>query len=134
MSRINELVRQVEQALLLLPALGGRVTRSLEKGFSYETSPWAVLHQVSDSPAEQPAPVGFEYRLLVLELELGAEGDTPHDAVEAALPDVHTTIRQTCGNGCKTGTVQWGYDDENPALGIVRVQYQILYRRPEGQL
>jgi len=134
MSNMNEQARQVEQALLGLAALGGRVTRSLEKGFSYETSPWVVLHQVADNPAEQPAPLGLEYRVLTLELELGAEGDVPHDAVEQVLPAVHAAIRQACGPGCRTGAIQWGYDDENPALGIARVQYQLLYRRQEGQL
>lgn len=133
MSIAIDIAKAAEAGLLALGVFGSRVTRSLETSDSYEDFPAASLQMAPDVPSGQPAPVGFEYRVFALDLEVMAEGDVPHDACDAVLVPAHA-VMMALSPQVSCGTVQWGYDEENPALGIVRVQYQITYRRQEGEL
>ncbi|HJV92176.1 MAG TPA: hypothetical protein VJ572_01820 [Azonexus sp.] len=133
MSKANDIMRAAEAALIASGVAGDRVTRSLEKGYSYDDFPAILLHQVGDVPAGTPAPVGYEYRQLTVELEIRAEGDVPHDACDAAHGPANA-VMFTLGVGVASGSVQWTYDEENPALGVCLAQYIIPYRRREGEL
>lgn len=133
MSVAIDIAKAAEAGLLALGVFDGRVTRSLEAGDSYEDFPAALLQMGADVPSGQPAPVGVEYRVFVLELEVMAEGEVPHDACDAVLVPAHA-VMMALSPQVSCSTMQWGYDEENPALGIARVQYQITYRRMEGEL
>ena len=133
MSIAIDIAKAAEAGLLALGVFGSRVTRSLETGDSYEDFPAALLQMGVDVPSGQPAPVTVEYRVFTLELEVMADGEVPHDACDAVLVPAHA-VMMALAPQVSCGTVQWGYDEENPALGIVRIQYQITYRRQEGEL
>jgi hypothetical protein len=138
MSHIETIMQQLEQALLDHTPAGPRISRSLERGYSYDDFPVIVLHQHSDLPAEG-SPVGLAYRQLQIELEILAEGDIPHAACDPVLTAAHQALQTLATSlpGCHSmalDSVQWEFDDDNPALGICRAQYRIHYRRPEAAL
>lgn len=133
MSTANGICDAVVAALLAAGVAAGRVTRSLEESDSYEDFPSVLVHLVSDVDSADRPPIGFEYRLLTLELEVLAEGDVPHaacDVVHRAANGVLLGLPYPI----QRGAVQWGYDDINPALGICRAQYLVSYRCPKGEL
>lgn len=132
MSRANDIIDAAVAALIAAGVAGGRVTRSLEQGYSYDDFPVVLLHLVADVP-DGGAPVGFEYRGLTLELEVLADGEVPHAACDT-VHGVVNTVLNALPFTVKRGAVQWDYDEENPALGICRAQYHVSYRVKEGEL
>lgn len=132
MSRANDIIDAAVSALIAAGVAGGRVTRSLEQGYSYDDFPVVLLHLVADVPTGS-APMGFEYRGLTLELEVLADGEVPHAACDAVHRAANTVLL-ALPYPVQRGAVQWDYDEENPALGICRAQYLFSYRRPEGEL
>lgn len=129
------IIQAAEAALLAGHIAGGNITRDREAFFEYGSEPAVLLNLASDLPASQPAPIGIEYRLLLLDLEISAEGAVPHDACNAILAQAHPLLRTALAlYRPEQRHVEWSYDDENPALGIVRAQYQLIYRRQEGEL
>jgi len=138
MSHIETIMQQLERALLGHTPAGARISRSLERGYSYDDFPVIVLHQHNDLPAEG-SPVGLAYRQLQIELEILAEGDIPHAACDPVLTAAHRALQPLPTNmpGCHgllLDSLQWEYDEDNPALGICRAHYRIHYRRPEVDL
>jgi len=133
MSKVNGICDAVVAALLAAGVAAGRVTRSLEEASSYQEFPAVLVHLVADVESPDRPPIGFEYRSLTLELEVLAEGDVPHAACDVTHREANTVLLGL-PYAIQRGAVQWGYDDENPALGICRAQYLVSYRCPKGEL
>ncbi|WP_047258060.1 hypothetical protein [Chromobacterium subtsugae] len=134
MSKIEGLMHGLELALLNATPAGDRVSRDVEKGYSFGEFPAIVLHQLQDVPLAG-SPVGYEYRQLSVELEIRADGDVPHAACNGVLAVVHGVLHASPGvMDLQSGVVDWGYDEENPALGVCRAQYLLTYRRREGEM
>lgn len=133
MSKANGICDAVVASLLAAAVAAGRVTRSLEEANSYEDFPAVLVHLVSDVESADRAPIGVEYRALTLELEILAEGDVPHAACDVVHREANGVLLSS-PYAIQRGAVQWGYDEENPALGICRAQYLVSYRCPKGEL
>jgi hypothetical protein len=93
-----------------------------------------------DCGDEYPDPVvgmGFVYWNLAVQLLVGAEGAVPKLAPETARAAAHVALYadRTLGGvvlDLVVGAVSRGIDEENPALGITRVTYNLKYRSMEG--
>ncbi|OHX20509.1 hypothetical protein [Chromobacterium sphagni] len=134
MSKIQSLILGVEQALLGATPADNRVSRDLERGYSFGEFPALLLHQLQDIPLSG-SPVGYEYRQLSVELEIRADGDVPHEACNEVLEAAHGALHASLEvQDLQSGMVEWGYDEENPALGVCRAHYLLTYRRREGEL
>ncbi len=135
MSHAERICAALHAALLDRTPAQGRVTRSLERGYGFDVFPALLLHMTGDIPLAG-APVGVEMRELTIELELLADGDVPHSAGDELHAAAHAIVMESMEPevACRSGSVSYEYDDENPALGIVRAQYHITYRRIEGDL
>ncbi|MCD4504761.1 hypothetical protein LQR30_11660 [Chromobacterium piscinae] len=137
MSKIEALMRAIEGALKGATPAADRVSRDVEKGYSFGEFPAIVLHQLRDVPLSG-SPVGYEYRQLSVELEIQADGDEPHAACDGVLTAahlaMHDALSQVQDPSLQQGVIDWDYDEENPALGVCRVQYLLIYRRREGEL
>lgn len=133
MSKANGICDAVVAALLAAGVADGRVTRSLEEANSYQDVPAVLVHLVSDVESPERSPTGFEYRSLTLELEVLAEGDVPHAACDVPHRAANAVLLGL-PYAIQRGAVQWGYDEENAALGICRAQYLVSYRCQKGEL
>ncbi|MGC0152766.1 hypothetical protein ACPRNU_09945 [Chromobacterium vaccinii] len=135
MSKVEKLMRAMEEALRGATPAADRVSRDVEKGYSFGEFPAIVLHQLRDVPLSG-SPVGYEYRQLSVELEIQADGDEPHAACDGVLTAVHLALHDSLYSlqDLQQGMIDWDYDEENPALGVCRVQYLLTYRRREGEM
>lgn len=134
MSKVNDICNAAVSLLRAAGFAGDRVTRDLAEADGYEDFPAVLLHQVSDVESSEPVPIGFESRVLTLELEILAQGDVPHEACDAPHQAANSVLLALPVQRVQRGAVQWGYDDENPALGICRAQYLVSYRCQKGEL
>ncbi|MFK7089406.1 hypothetical protein AAFM71_11390 [Chromobacterium violaceum] len=135
MSEIERMMQRMELALSGATPADDRVTRNLDRGYSFGEFPAIVLHQLRDVPLSG-SPVGYEYRQLSVELEIQADGDEPHAACDGVLTAAHLALHDSLYSlqDLQQGMIDWDYDEENPALGVCRVQYLLTYRRREGEM
>ncbi len=128
-------MQSIGSALLGVTPAEDRITRNLDRGYSFGEFPVIVLHQLRDVPLSGN-PVGYEYRQLSVELEIQADGDEPHAACDSVLTAAHQALHDSLSSlqDLQQGMIDWDYDEENPALGVCRVQYLLTYRRREGEM
>lgn len=136
MSRAADITEQLIAALKQSGLAGQQVTSSRSELRRYATYPAIGVFRLQDVPAGASAAIGVEMRQLSLELRLLNAGAIAEDATDDLHEAVNQLVHQTLAalGMLETGGVEWNTADENPALGVCRAQYQITYRRMEGEL
>jgi hypothetical protein len=133
MTKTEQIIAALQVALA---AAGLTVREDTEGLYSFEDGSCIVL----DCGDEYPDPVvgmGFVYWNLAVQLLIGADGPVPKMAPEPARAAAHAALyadRTLAGAviDMAVGPISRSIDEENPALGITRVTYNLKYRTMEG--
>lgn len=130
---------QTEQIIAAMAAAlagaGLAVREDTEDLYSFEGA--RILLDCGDEYPDPVVGMGFVYWNLAVQLLVGAEGAAPKLAPEPARAAAHAALYadRTLGGAVidlVVGVVSRGIDEENPALGITRVTYNLKYRTMEG--
>lgn len=119
-----------------LQRTGLTVRKDTDALYSFENLPCIVI----DCGDETPVPkfgVGVIDWDLSVTLMIGADGDVPKLAPEQTRATAHAALYadRTLGGtvfDLVVGQVSRTIDEENPALGITQVTYNLKYRTMEG--
>jgi hypothetical protein len=131
MTKTEQIAAAIHTALA---AAGLAVREDTEELFSFEGP--RVLIDVGDEYPE-PGGIGVVYWNLAVQVLIGAEGAVPKMAPEPTRAAAHAALYadRTLGGAVVdlvVGPIARAIDEENPALGITRVTYNLKYRTMEG--
>lgn len=117
-----------------LTGAGLAVREDTEQFFSFE-GPRILIDCGDEYP--EAGGIGVVYWNLAVQVLIGAEGAVPKMAPESMRATAHTALYadRTLGGAAVdlvVGPIARGIDEENPALGITRVTYNLKYRTMEG--
>jgi hypothetical protein len=129
----------VDAIVAKLKAAGLTVRTDTGAEESFEDAPVIVVLAGDDSPRAGTFGGAYVNWDLAVTLAIAAEGQSPLLAPEATRAAAHVALYgdRTLGGlaiDLTVGGVLRSIDEQNPALGVAHVSYNILYRQLEGQV